>query len=213
MPGPAGFAMQPRKRFKPTYERKKIICARCGRVTGVRMKTPPDKPIYCLTCYRKVQERERAPTKMPDRICQQLDELHIWYKRFTHPPVFTSEEAAKVRGVPLESGVKAMVLKTARRVFVLALVPAHFRVDLKQIQKLEGARLKLAKPVEVLEQTGCAIGSVPPFGFEKPIKTYCDKRVFENQTVNFNIGDHSQSITMSGADLRTVLMKGDAEFF
>lgn len=50
-----------------------------------------------------------------------LEENGIEYKITTHERVYTSEEAAKISGVPLRSGVKAMIVK-AESGFFLVLV-------------------------------------------------------------------------------------------
>jgi Ala-tRNA(Pro) deacylase len=123
-----------------------------------------------------------------------------------HGPVFTSEEAANIRGVSLKSGVKALLLKTTDGGFVMGLCPGDKRLDLKKIAKKEGVKkASLASKEEVLKITGCEIGSVPPFGYPKKLKTYMDRDVLENEWVNFNIGLHTKSASMKSADLRKLV--------
>jgi len=50
-----------------------------------------------------------------DALEKLLDENGANYKVLTHERVFTSQQAAKIRGVPLSSGVKAMVAKSAAK--------------------------------------------------------------------------------------------------
>lgn len=128
-----------------------------------------------------------------------------------HEPVYTSEGAAQVRGVALRTGVKAMVLKADDRKHILALVPGDKQVNLVKIAQLEGAKqVKLADPHEVLAVTGCAIGSVPPFGHLTQLKTYMDKDILKNEYVNFNVGEHTKSVCMKARNLvkciRPILM-------
>ncbi len=145
-----------------------------------------------------------------------LEENKIEHKRFEHEPVRTSEEAAKTRGVPLKSGVKAMLLKTKENNFILVLLPADKKIDFRKIEKLENTKkLAFATSTEVLEETNCEPGGVPPFGHTKNgenrvIKTYIDKEVFENRWVNFNAGDRSISVTMKSEDLKRII---DALYF
>ena len=61
-----------------------------------------------------------------------LDENGIEYKKSEHPPVKTSEEAARIRGVDLKTGVKAMLLKTKQGKFILVLLPADKKIDFKK---------------------------------------------------------------------------------
>ena len=136
-----------------------------------------------------------------------LDENGIGHQRFEHQPVRTSEEAARIRGVDLKTGVKAMLLKTREGKFIVVLVPADKKIDFKKIEQLENTKkLSFASEEEVLQETGCEVGGVPPFGHTKrgqghPIKTYMDKDVLENDSANFNAGDRSVSVTMKAKDL------------
>ncbi len=131
-----------------------------------------------------------------------LDSNNIEYKVMEHEPVYTSEEAARVRGVELKSGVKALVLKTNEDAYLLALVSADKKVDLKLLAEVIGTKkLSLASPDKVLEITGCEIGSVHPFGNVHNLTTYMDPGISENEMVDFNAGMHTISIEMKSKDM------------
>lgn len=135
-----------------------------------------------------------------------LEEKNIPFEISEHEPVYTSEDAARVRGVELKTGVKALVTKTYEGRFVLVLVCADKRADLERIAELEGTKNnRLASPEEVIETTGCEIGSVPPFGHMTELKTYFDKEILENEYVNFNGGLHTVSIRMKAVNLKEVV--------
>jgi Ala-tRNA(Pro) deacylase len=141
-----------------------------------------------------------------DAIRKMLDESGVEYKMFEHEPVYTSEQASKVRGVDLKSGVKALVFKTNDGKFVLGLIAAHKKISERKLAEAVGAEaLRLAKPNEVLEMTGCEIGSVHPFGNLHNLPTYMDKSVMESDSVNFNVGQHTVSVQMSSEDLAKVV--------
>jgi Cys-tRNA(Pro) deacylase len=131
-----------------------------------------------------------------------LDRRKILYTVSEHEPVYTSKQAAKVRGVELRTGVKALVLRTKEGGFVMGLVAADRRIDLRKLAKVVGTKsLGLASPKEVLEITGCEVGSVHPFGNLHGLPTYMDASVLENESVNFNAGLHTVSIQMKTKDL------------
>lgn len=114
-----------------------------------------------------------------------------------HPPVYTSQEAAAVRGVALASGAKALVCKvdSAFRMFVL---PADRKLDSRGVRRRHGYKsIRFADRDEVLQLTGLAPGSIPPFGSLFQLPTTCDPRLGENPQINFNAGDHSISISMT----------------
>ena len=117
-----------------------------------------------------------------------------------HEPVYTSEEAARVRGTPLASGAKALVCK-GEEGFVMFVVPADRKLDSHAVRRAKGWRkLRFATREEVLELTGLAPGSIPPFGSLFGLSTFCDDRLGDNEVVNFNAGDHSISVGMRYAD-------------
>src|SRR5207253_2643412 len=58
-----------------------------------------------------------------DRLHDRLRQAGIPFTVLRHEPVYTSEQAAAVRGSPLASGAKALVLKTGED-FLLAVLPA-----------------------------------------------------------------------------------------
>lgn len=140
------------------------------------------------------------------RIENLLSESGFEHEIMEHEPVFTSEDAARVRGVELRTGVKALVLKTTDNKFLMGLCPGDKRLDLKQIANLEGVKkVNLASPAEALKITDCKIGSVPPFGHPRKLKTYTDKDILENEWVNFNIGLHTKSAKMKSIDLKRLI--------
>ncbi|MCY2992485.1 MAG: hypothetical protein NTY19_32080, partial [Planctomycetota bacterium] len=121
-------------------------------------------------------------------------------------PVYTSEEAARVRGTPLASGAKALVCKGEDR-FVMFVVPADRKLDSRAVRRVNGWRkLRFATREEVLELTGLAPGSIPPFGSLFSLPTLCDERLGENDVINFNAGDHGISVSMRYTDY--VLVEG-----
>ena len=117
-----------------------------------------------------------------------------------HEPVYTSEEAARVRGTPLASGAKALVCKGDDD-FVLFALPADRKLASKAVRRARGWRkLRFASRDEVAERTGLAPGSIPPFGSLFGLPTLCDSRLSEHETINFNAGDHCISVSMRYAD-------------
>ena len=146
-----------------------------------------------------------------ENVLRILEEKGIEYAKSEHEAVRTSEEAAKIRGVDLKSGVKALLLKTEEGRFIMVLIEADKKIDFELIAHMEKTKkLRLARPEEVLNETGCQIGGVPPFGHTKngqpvKIKTYMDKNILRNEFVNCNAGDRTVSVSMRGKDLEKVI--------
>ena len=141
---------------------------------------------------------------MIERVCALLDEAGISYRRTSHEPVYTSAEAAAVRGVSLHSGAKALVLKAGER-FLLAVLPADRNLDSAALRTVLGTRkTRFASKDELLEITGLTPGAVPPFGSLFELETVCDTGLAENESINFNAGSHTESLQMSYRDWEQV---------
>ena len=139
-----------------------------------------------------------------ERIQAKLTEASVAFGVLRHAPVYTSEEAAAVRGVPLASGAKALVVKGGDE-FVLIVVPADRKLDGKKGRAALGVKgTRFATREEVEQLTGLQPGSIPPFGSLFGLKTYCDPALSDNETINFNAGDHAISVSMSCADYLAV---------
>lgn len=146
--------------------------------------------------------------QQPDTVLQRIETLltgnSVSYNVLRHVPVFTSEEAAAVRGTPLSSGAKALVCKLDDA-FAMFVVPADRKLASGSVRKQLGIRsLRFANREEVQTLTGLQPGSIPPFGSLFGLKTYCDQRLEQAGTINFNAGDHAVSVSMSYADYRAV---------
>jgi len=124
----------------------------------------------------------------------------IDFRALRHDPVYTSEEAAKVRGTPLASGAKALIVK-GEEGLVMFVVPADRKLDNHAVRRAKGwKKMRFATREEVLELTGLTPGSIPPFGSLFNLRTHCDERLSENEIINFNAGDHGISVSMHYTD-------------
>lgn len=143
--------------------------------------------------------------KEAEKILSIFKENNVTYQLYEHEPVYTSQEAAKIRGVELKTGCKSMVLKTKDGKFVLANVSANKKIDLKKLERMLDCKLSFASKEEVLQTTNCESGSVPPFGKLFGLPTFLDESVLENDFVNFNIGMLTRSVKISKQDLLKVM--------
>jgi len=131
----------------------------------------------------------------------------VEYTLFEHQPVYTSEEASKVRNVELKTGVKAMLVRSKDGgKFLLADIAADRRIDFPKLESLAKSKhFRFATRDEVLTATKCEPGSVHPLGCLFGIETFLDNSVLENEYVNFNIGMLTKSVKIRSKDLLRVL--------
>src|SRR5688572_26350580 len=108
-----------------------------------------------------------------------LESKGVTVEVLRHAPVFTSEEAAAVRGTPLASGAKALICKVDDR-FVMIVLPADRKLSGKAVRSSEGAKsVRFASREEVERLTRLTPGSIPPFGSLFGLATWCDQRLGE----------------------------------
>ena len=138
------------------------------------------------------------------RVIALLRAAGVAFTEREHAAVRTSEEAAAIRGAPLHSGAKALVLKAADR-FLLAVLPADCSLDSKALRGVAGTRrIRFANRDELLELTGLTPGAVPPFGSLFGVQTVCDPKLADNRDINFNAGSHSHSVQIAYADWQAI---------
>lgn len=142
-------------------------------------------------------------------IKQLLDQNKIKYSLLEHEPVYTSEQAAQIRGRGVEEGLKrgakAMIVRAEGK-FYQFVIAAHKRISFKKVKQiLKTKSVSLATAEEVKQITNCTPGSVPPFGNLFSIPVYMDKSLLLNEEIDFNAGRHEVSITMKREDWQRVV--------
>lgn len=149
-----------------------------------------------------------------EKIKAMLTEASVKFEVIEHEPVKTSQDASRVRNAPLKAGIKAIVVKErGAQNFYVADIPADKKVDFKKLEKIIGCdSLTMASPQEVLEQTGCEVGGVPPLGHKKQLIIYIDHGVFDNDFNEFNAGLTTTSVRINSKALEKVFNALKATF-
>jgi len=139
----------------------------------------------------------RTSDGLHDRLVSLLHAEGVDFEVVHHDAVTTSAEAAAVRGTALRSGAKAMLVKT-KHGFVLAVLAADRSIDWKLLAPLVGDRkARFANDEELRAATGLSKGAVPPFGNLFGLRTIYDRSLLDVESVNFNAGSHTDSVSMS----------------
>ncbi len=126
---------------------------------------------------------------------------HTPHDRLEHPPITSAAHAAEVRGTPARIGGKAIVMKLRSDFAVLAL-PGDGRLDGRALRHgLHVQRYRFATPEELLDLTGLAPGSVPPFGrpvFDLPL--FVDSALAAQEHIAFTLAIPTSSAILAMAD-------------
>ena len=135
-----------------------------------------------------------------EKIIEELNGKDIEFKITKHEPVYTSVQAAKVRGESIDTGGKSLLLNDGKD-FILAVLPGGKRLSTKKLKKILKARnIRFATPEEVIDVMGCEIGACNPLGGILGIRTFVDSSLLVNEEINFNPGLHDVTITIKSSD-------------
>src|SRR5271157_3408742 len=84
-----------------------------------------------------------------DRLVRHLAESGVAFREIHHEPTPTSADAARVRGEPIGSGAKALLLKADDR-YMLFVLPGDRRLDSASVKRQLGVlRLRFASREEL----------------------------------------------------------------
>jgi prolyl-tRNA editing enzyme YbaK/EbsC (Cys-tRNA(Pro) deacylase) len=96
----------------------------------------------------------------------------------------TAQEAADAIGCPVARIAKSLLFRSERTAHpVLVVACGTNQVDVAKLATRLGEPIGKADASYVREQTGYAIGGVPPFAHLRAIETYLDLDLFRHETV------------------------------
>jgi Ala-tRNA(Pro) deacylase len=127
-----------------------------------------------------------------------LDACGVAYEVLPHPRSGTSIETAKRARVPAHSLAKAVLLEDERG-YVMAIVPASHRLEVRRVGDELQRHLELATEGEIESLFGdCDRGALPPVGEPYHIATVYDDALAGHSEIWFEAGDHEDVVHMKG---------------
>ncbi len=140
-----------------------------------------------------------------EKIINILNDNKIEYEVFEHEPVFTNPTMAAALNVSEPETVKSLVVMTKEKEMVVLVMPGDKKVEWKKAAANIGTKkISFAKPDQVLEKVGCAVGCVPPFGQLTDLPIFMDPDLARKDSVYFNPGVHDKSYKIKAWDLKKV---------
>ncbi len=105
-----------------------------------------------------------------DSVLSILSEFDIEHEWIPHShPILSAQDGADYFGIEAGQTAPTLILKSDRDYIAITICGDHGRIDMEDLKKrLDRSALRLAKPAEVEEETGYAIGSVPLIGHRLP---------------------------------------------
>lgn len=134
------------------------------------------------------------------RVIDIVQSHKVPYRLLSHSrPVFTCEEAAQERGVPIEEMVKCMVYFTKKdNKGFLVCVPALKRVSMSKLKKETGVK-KFSIPDDdlIVMITGFQKGAIPPLALNPEVIALADESILELEKINISSGLHEAGLEIS----------------
>jgi len=148
-----------------------------------------------------------------ERLETLLREHRAPFEAQRHAQAFTAQEIAGSEHVPGKMFAKVVMVMADGRLVMLVL-PAPHLVDYGKAKALLGAReVRLAEEGEFAATfPDCEVGAMPPFGNLYGLPTYVDKSLAEDDTIVFNAGSHTETVTMKYADYERLAKPVVADF-
>jgi Ala-tRNA(Pro) deacylase len=142
---------------------------------------------------------------MATRLKRYLDTSGVCYEIVHHPRTSTSLGSARAARIPGGRVAKGIVLEDERG-YLLALLPASCRLDLKGVRRRLGRHLQLASETELELLFGdCEAGAVPAIGRAYGLPALVDDSLLRMPDLYFEAGDHRDLVHLSGVAFRALL--------
>lgn len=135
------------------------------------------------------------------KISEYLKENGVYFSMHEHPPAYTAQEVAAEEHVSGNLLAKAVVVSAGER-YVMCVVPASYKVDMKKVAKKLGVKsVRLADETELAKLfPDVEVGAEPPFGNLYDLTTLVDEHLAADDEIMFQAGSHRHAIRMKYAD-------------
>jgi len=143
----------------------------------------------------------------PEDLFARLAELAIAFETVEHPPLFTVEESAALRGEIAGGHTKNLFVKDKKSRLFLLVLGEDAQVDLKRVHERIGGQGRVSfGSAELLEEVwGVRPGSVTPFGAindrDRRVTVVLDAAMMAQARLNFHPLVNTRTTGLASADL------------
>jgi Ala-tRNA(Pro) deacylase len=146
------------------------------------------------------------------KLLQHLHDRHIVYQLYTHPPLFTCEQALQIihdLSVP-GTGIKNLFLQGDKKRLYLIVAMYTTRVDLKKLKKSFALKnLRFADAELLMRHLGVQPGSVTPLALindiDCAVTVIIDAAVFKQECIQVHPLTNDATVVITPADLQLFL--------
>jgi Ala-tRNA(Pro) deacylase len=174
-----------------------------GAGSSGRLPSDPLAPEAARSSTRTFEGKEKA--MIARRLRWYLEQSGMPYEVLPHPHSRTSLDTAREARVQPEKVVKPVLLEDERG-YVMAVVPASCRLDLRTLRSQMHRDLELASEAEIEALfADCERGAMPALGGPYHIPTVYEDSLSGLRDVYFEAGDHEELVHMRASDFLCLL--------
>jgi len=150
--------------------------------------------------------RSDDPPARPAQLLARLHALGIATRSVEHPPVFTVDQARRLRGNLPGTHTKSLFLRDPKEAMWLVVCLEDRPVDLRRLADHLGARrLSFGSPARLMRHLGVIPGAVSPFAVvndhARLVRVVLDREVLAGDPVNLHPLDNTMTTAIAAADL------------
>lgn len=137
---------------------------------------------------------------LPAKTKKYLDKKLAKYEPIAHKTVYTAYDAAQTLRRELKEIAKSLLI-AADKAYVLVVVPAHMRVDLKKLKKALGVKsVSIPKEQVMVKIFKVKAGAMTAFGGLHKVEVWADKNLLKTKDIVLSAGNFTDSVRMKVKD-------------
>lgn len=136
---------------------------------------------------------------IPKKLLNALAKHKVRYRVLPHKTVYTAYDLATTLGEDLKKVAKTLLVRADRR-YVLVVLPASARLDLKALAKLLKAKAVSISPEAAIKRFKVMPGTTPPFGSLLGVTVALENTLAKVGDIIVRAGSLTESLNMKAKD-------------
>jgi len=129
-----------------------------------------------------------------------LDKKMVKYDELAHKTVYTAYDLAQTLQKELKQIAKSLLIATDKA-YVIAVVPAHMRIDLGKLKKaLKAKKVTIPKEQVMVKIFKVKPGAMTAFGGLHQVEVWVDKSLLKTKDIILGAGSFTDSVRMKAKD-------------
>ncbi|MDD2806952.1 MAG: YbaK/EbsC family protein [Patescibacteria group bacterium] len=137
---------------------------------------------------------------VPKNVKKYLDTKMAKYDELSHKTVYTAYDAAQTLRRELREIAKSLLIATDKA-YIIAVVPAHMRLDLGKLKKaLQSKKISIPDEKVMVKVFKVKAGAMTAFGGLHKVEVWVDRSLLKTKEVILSAGNFTDSVRMKAKD-------------